>query len=267
MSRTLLTAMAVLLVSTPVFTASADTELRTWATPAAAPVSGDPLCSFPSYSLRVRVGGPFAGHAENSSFSLWGCSAYTPVEAAFFASLTGELCVTLRWVADNLAGVSGFNIYRGTALEGPFEVLNSEPLPLQSCGVYEDHEVWPGTTFWYELRAIRGDGSEQVVCAPASATTLGRLETKILSLSPNPFSEKAVICFDVAAVSSPASIVIYDVAGRVVKQLEIPCSRPGRYTLAWDGTNSGGRRAAQGVYFCLLAAGGESDRRSVVLIR
>ncbi|MCK4409598.1 MAG: hypothetical protein KAW67_05905, partial [Candidatus Eisenbacteria sp.] len=145
--------LALLVAAVP---AGAAFELRTWATTAAAPADGGSHTTSASFEMVSRLGGPFVGSAESASFSLWGCSV-TPVEGAFVAVETEPLTVTLRWTVESLGAISGFNIYRAWAEDGPFEKLNEERLPPFSPGVYEDTTVWPGSPFWYELRGVMTD--------------------------------------------------------------------------------------------------------------
>jgi hypothetical protein len=244
-------------------------ELRTWATPGAAPADGGPTSSSANFVLRSRLGGPFAGHAESTSFALWGCSAYTAVEAAFFATIDPDDAgrVVLRWTVESTAGIRGFNVRRSSAESGPFETLNAEMLPV-TAQEYADSTVWPGTSFWYQLWVVLPDGSEeQALHAPVVVTTGGTLSTRLFAIAPNPFTSETVIHHDVASVVGGAKLTIYDVAGRVVRRIDLPCERPGRYSATWNGRNDRGQEVASGVYFCSLEAGGERDTRPVVLLR
>ncbi|MBM3307326.1 MAG: hypothetical protein FJY74_03285 [Candidatus Eisenbacteria bacterium] len=248
--------------------ADAALELRTWTTPAAAPATGAPVSSSTTFTMRSRLGGPFAGRATSTSFSLWGCSAYTPVEVAFFAVSAAPDCVTLRWSVSSLDDIAGFNVYRAPEFGGPYARVNDEVLPLASPSSYDDRSVWPGSEFWYELWAVRWDGSEErLTMDPVSVTTGGTLQTRLHALAPNPFTDQALIQFDVASVGAEVSLRIYDVAGRVVREMWPDCPRPGRYSVAWDGTNDRGGKVASGVYFCRLECGGVGDLQRVVVLR
>ena len=213
-----------------------------------------------------RLGGSFVGSAESASFSLWGCGV-TPVEGAFVATETEPLTVTLRWTVESFGGISGFNIYRAWAEDGPFERLNEEELPPFSPGVYEDTTVWPGSSFWYELRGVLGDGSEDVVGETVMLRTDGTLATKLYNANPNPFSDGTVIQLDVASASRGISLRIYDIAGRVVTALNTEVARPGRHSVTWDGTNDRGQRVASGVYFIALEAAGVRETGRLVYLR
>lgn len=266
--RSICIAMLVTAVAFAALPAGATFELRTWATPAAAPATGAPVCTSTNFVMRARLGGPFAGHAESTSFALWGCSAYTPVEIAFFAALTEPQCVTLRWSAESLSGIQGFNVRRACEFVGPFERINEEVIPASSPGSYEDRTVWPGSQFWYELWAVYGDGSEErMTVEPVSVATGGTLETRLYPLSPNPFTDAVSIQFDVASSDGPVVLEVYDLAGRAVATLEPVVPRPGRYVAMWDGRNDGGEQVASGVYFCRLEAQGRSHMQRVVVLR
>lgn len=74
--------------------------------------------------------------------------------------LTGTIAtphtVTLNWVASVSAGVTGYNIYRGTSSGGPYTKLNSAIVNSTS---YVDTTVQSGTTYYYVATAW--DGSNE----------------------------------------------------------------------------------------------------------
>lgn len=213
-----------------------------------------------------RLGGAFVGSAQSASFSLWGCSV-TPVEGAFFATETEPLTVTLRWTVETLGGISGFNVYRANDEDGPYYRVNEDVIQPLSPGVYEDTTVWPGSTFWYELRGVLDDGSEDIVGEPILLQTGGTLATRLYNASPNPFREGTVIQLDVGSSARGVSLKIHDVTGRVVRALETEGVRSGRYQVTWDGTNDRGQYVASGVYFVSLEAAGVRDTGRLVYLR
>lgn len=243
-------------------------ELLTWSTPAAAPANGEPVVGSASFTMRSRLGGPFAGYAESASFVLWGDSAYTAIEGSLFAVLNDDAQVVLRWSVQSTGGIDGFNLYRALSMDGPYERLNEDLIPFETPGSYTDRSVWPGTDFWYELHAVMADGTEEPLSGgPTAARTGGALVTRIRATSPNPFTAETIIHHDIASVVGEARLVVYDVSGRVVKTFDVTPSRPGRFQVTWNGTNDNGQRVASGVYFCSLEAGGKRDARPVVLLK
>lgn len=247
---------------------SPDLELRTWAMSGAAPSDGEPLSGSTSFVMRSRLGGPFVGHAESESFALWGCGAYTPVEAWFLVDAASDGSVVIRWTVESLGGAVGFNVYRAANEEGPYDRVNAELLPPNAPGEYTDTDVWPGTWYWYELRAAMPDGSEEAVgSGPVAVETTGQLVTRLRAVTPNPFRASATILHETAAATLRTRIAVYDVSGKVVRVLVDRPARPGRHEVSWDGTNEDGQRVASGVYFVSLESGDVRERRSVVLVR
>jgi hypothetical protein len=76
-----------------------------------------------------------------------------------------------------------------------------------------------------------------------------------LRIAPNPEPANARIEFETPA-TGPASLEIYDVAGRRVRLLSSGVLPAGPHELAWDGHDDGGNLLPGGVFFCRLAAGG-----------
>ncbi|MCX6841277.1 MAG: T9SS type A sorting domain-containing protein [candidate division WOR-3 bacterium] len=85
-----------------------------------------------------------------------------------------------------------------------------------------------------------------------------------VAISPNPAIGRAVIRWQ-APVEANVSLCVYNTAGQLVKVLADGRTKPGTYTNVWSGTDARGRRLANGVYFCTLAAEGQRFSRKVVL--
>jgi len=76
-------------------------------------------------------------------------------------------------------------------------------------------------------------------------------------------------CFIRYALPEPSQVTlrIYDVSGRLVRELEKGMRSAGANSVRWDGRDESGRPVAGGVYFYRLEAGGFTRTRSVVLLR
>ncbi len=87
---------------------------------------------------------------------------------------------------------------------------------------------------------------------------------------PNPFGPSTTIRYSVAS-RSHVSLIVFDLAGRVVRTLIDREVRPGEYGIAWDGTTDAGLRAAAGVYFVKMEtarhAGAFHATRKLVLLK
>ncbi|MDZ4805125.1 MAG: FlgD immunoglobulin-like domain containing protein, partial [Candidatus Eisenbacteria bacterium] len=108
----------------------------------------------------------------------------------------------------------------------------------------------PWLTLTYTpVSAVPGDAS-----APAIA----------LRAAPNPFRHATNVRFD---LPHPAlvGIQVFDLAGRLVRDLGREERPPGVHRLSWDGTSTNGRPVAHGVYVVRLMAG--THRQTVSVIR
>jgi len=97
-----------------------------------------------------------------------------------------------------------------------------------------------------------------------------------LSVYPNPFTTKAEIRFQVPGVKeetntyhlTPASLNIYDVSGRLVKDFSLlPSNFLLSTTVEWDGKDNSGNELQGGVYFIRLTSGNIISLRKLILVR
>jgi hypothetical protein len=191
-----------------------------------------------------------------------------PVEGAVFATLSETGVPMVRWTVGSLGGVDGFNVYRATEEEGPFALVNEELIAASSPGSYEDSTAWPQTTFWYEVRAVFPDGTEDVVDgSPARVTTEGRLALVLHPFRPNPVSGSATISFDIPDHTGDVSLVVYNVRGQRVCAVVDGRIDRGRHERSWDGSDDQGEQVASGVYFARLLLGGRSSDQKVMVLR
>jgi hypothetical protein len=84
--------------------------------------------------------------------------------------------------------------------------------------------------------------------------------------SPNPFRDAATIAYALPA-RARVTVAIYDIAGRLVRQVADGAVEAGPHAVQWDGRDSSGRPVASGVYFCRIDAGGASETQRVVLLK
>ena len=87
-----------------------------------------------------------------------------------------------------------------------------------------------------------------------------------VAIYPNPFNPAVTIEFEMPGAGI-ASVRIYDVAGRRIRDLLVGTTTAGRHRVQWDGRDGLGRSMSSGRYFCRLHAGGVSRTRSLMLVR
>ena len=85
--------------------------------------------------------------------------------------------------------------------------------------------------------------------------------------SPNPFGISTRISFVVPGGSADAQAAVYDVSGRVVKNLFRGAVSSGETALTWDGRDHSGAAVAPGIYFCTIRADDQSRSAKIVVAR
>jgi galactose oxidase-like protein/flagellar hook capping protein FlgD len=112
----------------------------------------------------------------------------------------------------------------------------------------------------YEL--LFGDvtavADEPATTAPAAMT--------LHAAYPNPFRAQATIAFDVGRPRE-GRVAVFDVHGRLVRELKNGLLPVGSSSVKWDGTDQRGVLVASGTYFYRIESEGASDTRKVVLLR
>ena len=94
-------------------------------------------------------------------------------------------------------------------------------------------------------------------------------ETVLLPNYPNPFNPETWIPYQLAKPADVA-LTIYDIQGRVVRDLDLGHQRAGIYqsrarAAHWDGRNAQGESVASGVYFYTLTAGEFTATRKMLI--
>ncbi len=84
---------------------------------------------------------------------------------------------------------------------------------------------------------------------------------------PNPTTSHSTLQFTVPSPGGLTSVKVYNLAGRVVRDLGTEELPPGTYEVTWDGKDSRGGTVAAGVYFVRVVAPQGSEARKMVVLR
>ena len=105
----------------------------------------------------------------------------------------------------------------------------------------------------FEDALLRGVENEQLDAELEGLESRPEMPTafRLAQNVPNPFNPKTTVAYEVPQASAVA-IRVYDVAGRLVTTLVDGTVEPGRYSVTWNGTASGGESVGSGVYFCVM---------------
>ena len=189
-----------------------------------------------------------------------------------------DTSVTLRWTATGDDGASGRPArYRLRGAPSPLDAANFDSAPLAvnvsaagDAGATET-AVLPrlalGSRYWIALMAEDASGQVSAISNVIS-TVPGPLAVSVgLALAPRmrPSGVPVELYWQGAAASGPRQIRLYDVAGRLVRELPLGAGSEG--IAPWDGLDRDGRAVRSGLYFAVLVAGVERAKSRVVLVQ
>jgi immune inhibitor A len=87
-----------------------------------------------------------------------------------------------------------------------------------------------------------------------------------LRVSPNPFREQTHITFSLGE-PAVASLSVYDVSGRLVREVADRAYPAGAHSVVWDGKDTAGKRVGTGIYFYRFRCGEFSETGKMSLLR
>jgi len=95
--------------------------------------------------------------------------------------------------------------------------------------------------------------------------------TRLLQNYPNPFNPETWIPFELNQ-DSEVSLTIYDIAGRLVRRLDLGFQEAGAYlrrdrAIYWDGKTDTGERVASGTYFYTLRTEGYVSTQKMIILK
>jgi flagellar hook assembly protein FlgD len=88
----------------------------------------------------------------------------------------------------------------------------------------------------------------------------------LLGVFPNPTRAGGTIRFTLDRGAAAVAVQIYDVAGRLIRDLGSEIHQAGLHEVRWDGRNNHGQDAPAGLYFVRVAAGIDLVQNTKVLV-
>ena len=149
-------------------------------------------------------------------------------------------------------------VYKTTDAGGTWAAMSGglEDLNVTSLGIYPGQYVFCGTNLG---GMYRWDISTGAMEADNTAT-------RALTISPNPMRHRATIAYSLSK-EGRVELTVFDVQGRIVRDLVNEVQVAGIYRLYWNGDDRTGIPVAAGVYFCKLKTGSVDRIRKVIVTR
>lgn len=83
---------------------------------------------------------------------------------------------------------------------------------------------------------------------------------------PNPFNPSTTIRYSIPNPGK-VSIRIFDIAGQIVKEINLEHFEAGNYEIIWDGKNNFGDKVSSAVYFYQVSTGGFVESKKMILLK
>jgi hypothetical protein len=168
--------------------------------------------------------------------------------------------IKLSWQPPSESEGVFFNVYRSENAKGPFKLINKEPLNETN---FIDSNLFEGELF-YMVRTVKlqktNSGSfynqSRGIIQNFIATGVNENLANEFSFSINP--NPAIISTDIKLslpISTSLEVNIYDIHGRVIKNVINEILNSGTHSISWDLTNTDGKKVSAGIYFIKVICG------------
>ncbi len=220
----------------------------------------------------------YAARVSGGGVRIWP-GQVVPICTAPLAQQTVEIApdgaggAIIGWT-DGRAGVNDIYCQRISAAGTALWTIDGVPVCAESGDQDEPKIVSDGyggaIAAWRDARISPPDIYAQKIRFNGAITAVGEnripaIRAELLPLSPNPFGGELHIDFIVDAPGD-AAVKVFDVNGRLVRDLGCPRFPVGRQSLLWDCRDRSGRRVRSGIYFIRLeTAAGAIARKAVML--
>jgi len=143
-----------------------------------------------------------------------------------------------------------------------------EPFSVK-CKIWEDligpftNDIIANDAMWEFFKKHPMPASVDIIISPLNKSVLQRFR---ISVSPNPFNSSTNINFTVFK-KSQAIIDVYDLHGKIVKNLVKKHFYPGKHTIGWNGKNDAGNKVPSGIYLVKFKAEYYEQTKQILLLK
>lgn len=122
-----------------------------------------------------------------------------------------------------------------------------------------DYQISSGTIYFDDYRLVQ----KYYNLATVDDRPAVPAQVKLYPNYPNPFNPVTHIAFDVP-VAGLTTLSVYDLQGRLIRELVREYLTPGHHRVTWNGTDRTGESVSSGMYFCRLQT--EYGQQTITLV-
>ncbi|MCD4691190.1 DUF6055 domain-containing protein [bacterium] len=205
--------------------------------------------------------------ADDMEYSI-SATQTAPYNGAFTATVINPPAVFVSWTLDTIEGLASIRVDRSTSEDGGFEPIHGGLLPAALNGSMTDESVVSGDDLRYRLVLVREAGDETTIDGGVVHVVIpGGMTLSLSHASPNPFTKTTEFEFSLPHSDPGITVRIFDIAGRLVRELASKPMAHGRHRVHWDGRDATGKNASSGVYLCSVEHEGARLTRKFTLLR
>lgn len=214
-------------------------------------IRSDSTLGYPEYDRDVPPGQPLG----MTAFQIFTINVDPPTAGARYMELSGRYYQTPTVYNAYQKDTFGPSDKRFLLSCGPFNLPNDSSVTLTA-------HIIGGTDSLDILQKAEELGVE----APPKTISQRVSGIELYPVTPNPVLGSALIRYALPAPSKVA-LKVYDISGRLVRELVKGEMPTGVQAVRWDGMDGAGKGVPSGVYLFRLEAGGIARNRSVTLLR
>jgi hypothetical protein len=212
------------------------------------------LVPWPTFQADAQRTGVYSAPVATAVLSADIQLSATPNGVRIMASFAGALPQDFR-----------FSLERSPAGLDDWSEVGTGLTALGATLIHVDESALAGASYEYRLLGAEGgiEFRSGVIVVPA-------LRAAIHAAEPNPFNPRTVIRFEVPGTAGglvPTRLEVFDLQGRLVRQIHVGPLTPGPHALEWDGVDGQGRGVASGVYLAVLRCAGEQRSLKMSLVK
>jgi len=180
--------------------------------------------------------------------------------------------VALEWPCGP-KNFEGFHVYRRVDNETPRRLTDEPVVFTEHEGRYEDTNL-PEDAFevhYFVTSLFKGVESQPgaevtLVLDPQESEIPVPTQTRLLAIYLNPFNPETKISFEIASPDR-VQIKIYNVGGRLVRNLTDQHFDSGYFEETWNGRDDAGRSLPSNVYYARMVSGSVVQMRKMTLLK
>jgi hypothetical protein len=183
------------------------------------------------------------------------------------AIFTSDSKIKLEWSPNEDEDLQYYGIFR--SIDG----RNFKIIKETTDTVYLDHNFEYDNDYYYAVKAFdysgNSSGLSDVVKITITAIdiTLNKPVTYYLGQNfPNPFNLTTTIEYGLLYPGN-VRIIVYDILGNIVRELENSKKHPGNYSIKWNGKNEYDEPVSTGIYYYQIITGEFKSIKKMLIIK